>query len=322
MYRAPRWLGNRHLMTIYAALVRWPLRLPVARERWELDDGDFLDVDRLRARADAPVVIVCHGLEGSSRAGYVRGVLGEAREHGLGALAVNFRGCSGEPNRLARFYHSGETGDLAHAIARVRAEQPGRAIGLVGFSLGGNVVTKYLGERGDDVPPEVRAAAVISVPFDLAGCGRALDGAGVAAWIYRERFLRQLRRKVALKARRLAVTGAARARAARTLREFDDAVTGPLHGFRGADDYYAQSSSAAYLAGVRRPLLVIQAEDDPFVPASTLPRAALAANPRITLELYREGGHVAFVHGWPWRTARYAEQRAAAFVASQLRARV
>ncbi len=320
VYRAPRWLPNRHVMTVYAALVRWPSRLPIERERWELDDGDFLDVDRLRAADGAPLVIVCHGLEGSSRAGYVRGVMAAACARGLGALAINFRGCSGEINRLARYYHSGETGDLAHVIARARAERPARAIGLVGFSLGGNVVAKYLGERGDDVPDDVRAAAVISVPFDLAGCGRALDGPGLAAWIYRERFLRQLRRKVTAKARRLAHIDAGRGLSARTLRDFDDAVTGPLHGFTGADEYYARSSSRAYLAGVHRPLLVIQAEDDPFVPASTLPLAALAANPRITLELHREGGHVAFVDGWPWRTRRYAELRAVEFLAAQLSA--
>jgi predicted alpha/beta-fold hydrolase len=305
-------------MTVYASMVRLPVWLPVDRERWELPDGDFLDVDRLHAHVDAPTIVVCHGLEGSSRAGYVRGVLRGAMRRGLGAVALNFRGCSGEPNRLARFYHSGETGDLRHAIERLVGERPGRPLGLCGFSLGGNVVTKYLGELGDAVPAEVRAAAVVSVPFDLAGCCLALDGPGVPAWIYRERFLRQLRRKALLKATKFTHIDAARARAARTLRDFDDAVTAPLHGFRDAAEYYARSSSAQFLSGVRRPLLVVQAEDDPFVPPSTLPRAALAANPNITLELSSTGGHVGFVHGPPWRQLRHAEARATAFLADRL----
>jgi predicted alpha/beta-fold hydrolase len=319
MYRAPRWLTNRHLMTVWASLVRLPRWLPVERQRWELPDGDFLDVDRLRAPDDAPVVIVCHGLEGSSRAGYVRGLLAEAHARGLGGVAINFRGCSGELNRLARFYHSGDTGDLANVVERLVRERPGRPLGLSGFSLGGNVVTKYLGERGDALPPEVRAAAVISVPFDLAGCCEALDAPGVASWFYRERFLRRLKRKAVKKALRFTHIDAQRARVARTLQAFDDAVTAPLHGFSSAKEYYARSSSAGFLAGVRRPLLVIQAEDDPFVPPSTLPRRELTANPHISLELSHTGGHVAFVHGPPWRLLRFAERRAVAFLDEKLR---
>jgi predicted alpha/beta-fold hydrolase len=319
-YVAARWLPNRHLMTIYASVARLPLRLPARRERWELPDGDFLDVDRLDAPAGAPLVIVCHGLEGSSRAGYVRGVLAGLRAHGLAALAMNFRSCSGEPNRLLRSYHSGETGDLAHVIDRVRAEQPGRSLALCGFSLGGNVITKYLGERGPAAPSEIRAAAVISVPFDLDGCCSALDGPGVAAWIYRERFLRQLRGKALGKAKRFGELDAGRARAARTLREFDDAVTAPVHGFASAADYYARSSSAGFLDRVSRPLLAIHAEDDPFIPPATVPRDALAANRHITFESSAQGGHVAFVHGPPWRPRRHAESRAVAFLATQLEA--
>ncbi len=150
----PRWLKNRHLMTITASITRSGLsRLPVQRERWELLDGDFVDVDRLEGATEtAPVVVVCHGLEGSSQSGYVVGVMARARARGLASLALNFRGCSGELNRLPRLYHSGETTDLGLVIDRLRAEQPGRALALVGFSLGGNVVTKYLGERGAAVP--------------------------------------------------------------------------------------------------------------------------------------------------------------------------
>ena len=161
-FRPPRWLRGRHAQTVWGSLFRLPVRLPIEHQRWELPDGDFIDVDVLPGPGvDSPVVVVCHGLEGSSKAGYVRGLLGQLAVRGLGAVAINFRGCSGEPNRLPRFYHSGDTGDLAFVVDKLVAERPGRALGLVGFSLGGNVVAKYLGERVDAVPPEVRAAAVV-----------------------------------------------------------------------------------------------------------------------------------------------------------------
>jgi hypothetical protein len=319
-YVAPGWLPNRHLMTIYASVARLPERLPIARERWELPDGDFLDVDRLAGpRPDAPLLLVLHGLEGSSRSGYVRGLLARARARGLAGLALNFRGCSGEPNRLARFYHSGDTGDLAHALERLTSEQPGRPIVLAGFSLGGNVVAKFLGERGEDLPGELKAASVVSVPFDLLACSRALDGPGLPAWIYRQRFLRKLRAKSLAKARRFpGAFDLPRLRAARLLRDFDDAVTAPLHGFASAEDYYARSSSGRLLDGVARPLQILAAEDDPFIPTEALPLAAAKTNPRIQLEVSHAGGHVGFVDGPPWRPRRFAEERAAAWLAEKV----
>ncbi len=319
-FRPPRWLRGRHAQTVWGALFRMPIRLPLAHERWDLPDGDFIDVDVMRAATpDSAVVVVCHGLEGSSKAGYVRGLLRELRARGVGAVAINFRSCSGEPNRLPRFYHSGDTGDLAFVVERLRAERPGRPLALAGFSLGGNVVAKYLGERGDAVAPEVRAGAVVSVPFDLAMCARNLDGPDLMARVYRERFLRRLRAKVAAKARTHATLPVDKARAARTLREWDHHVTAPLHGFVSADDYYTRSSAGPLLPSVRRPLLIVAAEDDPFVPPEALPRAAAAQNPLLQLEVSREGGHVAFVHGPPWSTRRHAERRAAEFLVEKLR---
>lgn len=315
---ASPWLRNRHVMTIFGSVARVPRRLPVWRERFELPDGDFLDVDRLAGpRAESPLVVVCHGLEGSSEAGYVRGLLAEAAARGLAGAAMNFRGCSGELNRLPRLYHSGETSDLAWLVERLAAEVPGRPILLAGYSLGGNVVAKYLGERGAEVPEAVRAAAVVSVPFDLALCARALDGPGVPAFVYRERFLRRLRRKAIAKAARFPeLIDVRRVRAARTLHAFDEAVTAPLHGFESALDYWARSSSGPYLGGVRRPLHILAAEDDPFIPPQALPRETARANAFITLETFREGGHVAFVQGPPWRPSFWAERRIAELLAA------
>jgi predicted alpha/beta-fold hydrolase len=302
-------------MTIFASVARPTPRPAWNRERWELPDGDFLDVDRLPSPTpDAPLAIVCHGLEGSSRASYVRGLASTLAARGFGVAALNFRGCSEELNRLPRFYHSGETGDLDLAVQRLASERAGRPLLLAGFSLGGNVVAKYLGERGDTLPPEVKGAAVISVPWDLAASARNIDGPGAMAWIYRKRFLRRLMRKVHAKAARFpGALDAARAERARTVVAFDDAVTAPLHGFASADDYYARSSAIGYLAGVRRPLLAINALDDPMVPRDCLPSAA-QCNGHVLLETTERGGHVGFVEGMPWSPRYWAEGRAVAFL--------
>jgi len=326
-------------MTVFASVARVFPRPRARRERWELPDGDFLDVDRytpvrpepfdfgaavrpLRSgqaeSKDAPLLVVCHGLEGSSRAPYVRGLVAVALTRGLDALAMNFRSCSGEPNRLPRFYHSGETGDLAQVVDRLAAERPGRPILLAGFSLGGNVVVKYVGERGDDLPAEVRGAAGISVPFDLEASARAIDGPGFWNGVYRERFMRRLRSKAAEKARRFpGAFDALAAERSRTFGEFDAVITAPLHGFPSAEVYWRTCSSGRFLAGVRRPLLALSSLDDPIVPASSLPLEAARANPAIVLETTDAGGHVAFVAGSPFWPSYWAEKRAVEFLAER-----
>jgi predicted alpha/beta-fold hydrolase len=319
-YRRAPWLPGPHLGTVYASVAR-PLPRPrFRRERWELADGDFLDVDRLDgARPDAPVLVVSHGLEGSSRASYVRGLAAAARRRGLAVAAWNFRGCSGEPNRLLRQYHSGDTGDLASVVERLRAEAPGRSVVLAGFSLGGNQLVKWLGERGEDLPSEVRGAVAISVPFDLARCASALDGPGFWPWVYRERFLRRLRRKALRKA--IAHPGridADAVRRAATFSEYDGLVTAPLHGFESAEDYWTRSSAARFVSGVRRPLLLLSADDDPLVPAISLPVETASQNPAVTLEVTSGGGHVAFVSGPPWRPGYWAEERTVDFLVRRL----
>jgi hypothetical protein len=310
------WLRGRHAQTVFATLLRPGPRLSLRRERWELSDGDFLDVDRMDGPASAPLLVVLHGLEGSSSSHYVRGLLAQAKARGWRALAMNFRSCSGEPNRLLRSYHSGETGDAGEAIRRARAESPDAPLLGAGCSLGGNVLVKWLGEQGSDAP--VRAAAALSVPFDLSLCARSLDGEGAMAWIYRTRFLRSLKQKALEKADRFPDRlDVGKVRAARTLREFDEAITGPVHGFAGADDYYAQSSSGPYVARVRVPLLLLSAEDDPFIPPGCLPRAAARENRFVTLETSAHGGHLGFVGG-PLLPRFYAEERAIEFLAAHV----
>lgn len=315
MYQPARWLPDPNLMTIFGPLLRPGPRLPLRRERWELPDGDFVDVDRLPGPPRSPLLVALHGLEGSSSAHYIRGLLSQASRRGWRGLALNFRGCSGDMNRLVRSYHSGETGDLDELIRRVQPEAD--RIVLTGCSLGGNVLVKWLGEKGDSLPPQLRAAAALSVPFDLAACARTLDGPGLWRRIYRARFLRTLKRKSLLKhARFPEAFDARRVRVARTLQEFDEAVTAAVHGFASAPDYYAQSSSGPWLEKVRLPLLVLSAEDDPFIPAASLPRSL--RNPRITLEITQRGGHLGFVEGPPFRPRFYAERRAVEFLAAHV----
>lgn len=317
-YAPARWLPGAHAMTVFASVGRVLPRLAVRRERWELPDGDFLDLDRTTGLPpDAPLAVLCHGLEGSSTAPYVRGLARALAERGVASLALNFRTCGGEPNRLARTYHSGETGDLAHVVERLAAERPGRALLVAGFSLGGNVVVKYLGERGDALPAALRGGAAISVPFDLAAASRRLDGPGRLMWIYRERFIRRLRRKAARKAATHPGTfDAAAVARATTFAEFDELMTAPLHGFASRDDYYARASSGQFLPGVRRPLLALSAADDPMVPEASLPVALAAASPAVRLVVTAQGGHTAFVDGLPLRPGFWAERTAADYLAS------
>jgi len=319
-FQRAAWLPGPHLGTVYASVARPFPRPRFRRERWDLPDGDFVDVDRLEgAGRGAPVLVISHGLEGSSRAAYVRGLAAAAARRGLSVAAWNFRGCSGEPNRLLRQYHSGETGDLGAVVDRLSAEDPGRPIALAGFSLGGNQLVKWLGERGDDLPAAVRSAVAISVPFDLALCAIALDGPGFWPWIYRERFLRRLRRKALRKAAdHPGRIDAAAVRRTTTFSGYDGLVTAPLHGFESAEDYWTRSSSAQFIAGVRRPLLLLSADDDPLVPARALPVEAAGRNPAVTLEVTSGGGHVAFVSGAPWRPGFWAEERAMDFLAGSL----
>ncbi len=322
-YRAPWWLRGPHAQTIGGKFLRPDPGVPLRRERLELPDGDFLDLDFAGARDDdAPIVLVLHGLEGSTRRHYMLVTYHELLARGLRPVGMNFRGCSGEPNRLPRFYHSGDTDDLRYVLEHLAGRFPGVPMGAIGFSLGGNVLLKYLGEEGDAANRRLRAAVAISVPFDLAAGAATLER-GLMGRIYTEYFLRNLRKKVRAKANLLeGLIDVEATLRARTLRAFDDAATAPLHGFADSADYYRRASSAPYLEQIRVATLLLQAEDDPFLPPNAIPRSAIAGNRFLVPGFTERGGHVGFMTpAAPRRLGFWAEEEAARFVEARLVAR-
>ena len=300
------WLNSPHLQTLYPVFFRARPRLDIRPERLELDDGDFLDLAWIDAAG--PPVLVLHGLEGSLRSHYAAAVMAALAAGGYRPVLMHFRGCSGETNRLDRAYHSGDTGDLAAVVGhleRVCGEPPFAAIG---YSLGGNVLLKWLGERGEDAP--VGAAVAVSVPFRLADGARRMGG-GLSR-IYQRHLIRRLqagyRRKFAHRPSPLRID----IDRLDTFWLFDDQVTAPLHGFRDVHDYYARCSSRQFLARIRKPTLIVHAADDPFMFPDTAPTAGELSD-RVTLELSRHGGHVGFVGG-RWRPRYWLEPRILRFL--------
>ncbi|MDT8368221.1 MAG: hydrolase [Longimicrobiales bacterium] len=312
-FRPARMAANPHVQTLAGRFLRPDPRTATRRERWDTPDGDFLDLDIAPPpHPDAPVCLILHGLEGNSDRRYVRCAVDALTRRGLGVVAMNFRSCSGEPNRRARSYHSGETGDLRFVVARLAARHPEAPLAALGFSLGGNVLLKYLAEEGYATP--VSAAAVISVPFDLAAGAALLERTRMGR-IYTRYFLRSLIAKVEEKVHLVSESvDLERIRAASSIREFDDAFTAPLHGFRDALHYYAESSSGPRLPEVRIPTLVVHAQDDPFLPFDAVPVRALRDNPILHPVLTRRGGHVGFLRGTLQRPGVWAEEAAARFL--------
>jgi uncharacterized protein len=328
-YRRAWWLPGAHLQTVGGWLFRPRLDVVFHRERQELPDGDFVDLDfacsgpwseqagRIERQA-IPVVLVLHGLEGGSRAGPALQAIRSLTAHGLQAVVMNFRSCSGEPNRTARFYHAGDTDDLAEVVVMLRTRFARSPIGILGYSLGGNVLLKFLGERGRRAQQDVRAAVAVSVPFDLGAGARQLErGVGL---LYSAHFLRTLRRKYSGKRDMIGTRcDADRVLRARTLRQFDDVATAPLHNFRDVEHYHSESSSAQYLDRIRVRTLLLHSVDDPFLPAEAIPRSAARRNGWVTSCFTAHGGHMGFIGGRSPRSPEFwAEAEAARFLAHHL----
>jgi predicted alpha/beta-fold hydrolase len=298
-------LPGGHAQTLYAALLAPRPRVSFVRERWDTPDGDFIDLDwthRLDSRVEPkvpgeaiPFVVLFHGLEGGSRSQYAAALMAATRDRGWRGVVVHFRGCSGELNRLRRAYHSGDSAEIDWILRRFRQDHPASPIYATGVSLGGNALLKWLGEQRTAARAVVNAAAAICAPVDLMASGDAL-GRGVNM-IYTRNFLATMRRKTLAKLARFPdLCDRDRMLAARTLREFDDVVTAPLHGYRDTDDYWTRASAKPLLPRVAVPTLMINALNDPFLPATALPAASEVAA-AVTIDFPAHGGHVGFVAG-------------------------
>jgi len=310
-FRPAWWLPGAHLQTLYPSLFRRRVIPRLSRQRLELPDGDFLDIDWTDATGGTRVLVL-HGLEGSLESHYAGALLSRLSHAGLHAGLMYFRGRSGEVNRLPRSYHSGDSADLDYVIRSLRTAHPHSNIAVVGFSLGGNVLLKWLGEQGCNAP--VRTAIAISVPFDLNSAALRLERG--FSRIYRDHLLGKLRLSVVAKsARHKPPLPLHELDGLRSFRAFDDAVTAPLHGFSGVDDYYSRSSCKKFLKSICIPTLILQARDDPFLPADALPGES-EISPAVTLELSDHGGHVGFVAGTsPAAPVFWLEQRITAHLA-------
>jgi predicted alpha/beta-fold hydrolase len=295
-YRAPRWLAGGHAQTIWPYRLRRPV-VALRRERIETPDGDFWDFDWLDANAaDAPLVVLFHGLEGGSHSHYARALLIALADIGWRGVVPHFRGCSGEPNRLPRAYHSGDHDEIGAILAAIRRAVPYPApLYAVGVSLGGSALLNWLGRAGPAASRTLTAAAAVSAPLDLMAAGIAISQ-GLNR-IYTVHFLSTLKPKsLAMAARFPGLLDASKIREVRTMWDFDDAVTAPLHGFTGTPDYWTRASSKPWLREIAVPTLVINARNDPFIPAHSLPTAR-AVGSVVTLEQPRHGGHAGFASG-------------------------
>lgn len=303
-YSAPFWLPSGHLQTIYPAAFTAKQQVKYRRERWELDDGDFMDVDWLEnddkglknkdSENNTPTVVLFHGLEGSSHSHYALALMANLQAKGWRGVVVHFRGCSGENNRLPRAYFAGDSADIEMALSRVKKTVGNAPVYAVGVSLGGNALLKWLGESGEHAAEIIQSAAAISAPIDLAACGEALDK-GLNRVFYTPMFVNSMRPKALEKAHQFpGLLDEEKIKSAKTIREFDTYVTAKLHGFIDADDYWAKNAAKPWLSYIQIPTLVLNAKNDPFIPVESLPDQSSVSD-TVTLETTEEGGHVGFL---------------------------
>ena len=312
-FRPAWWLPGAHAQTLWPFVCRPRAKLAIDWERLELPDGDFLDLAWYGT--GSKLCVLLHGLEGNYRSHYMPGLMQVLKQSGWRVMVMHFRGCSGTLNRLPRSYHSGETGDLRYVLNLLRERERPECMTAAGFSLGGNVLLKYLGQKPDE--SYLDAACAVSVPFDLAaGAARLEKG---LSQLYQGWLVRTLRRKIRNKFSRMkSPIELSALDLQQTFRQFDDYVTAPLHGFRDADDYYTRSSSKSYLKFIRTPTLILHAEDDPFLGPEAVP-AADELSTMVRLELSQRGGHVGFVSGSvPWHPEYWIDTRIRNYLAHYL----
>ena len=317
-YRPPFPFTSGHMQTIYPTLFRRLPRTHPTPERLSTPDGDFLDIDwHMSSNAKTHrLAVISHGLEGHARKKYPLGMARHLTDHGWDVICLNFRCCSAEPNLLVRFYHSGVTDDLHTVIRHALSTKDYQHVGLIGFSMGGNQTLKYLGEAPDLVPEQVCAAIVFSVPCSLYDAVQVMSG-----WQnrgYMRYFMKGLREKIRIKAQRYPeLIDLSGLEDMKTFEIFDDRYTAPLHGFSDGADYYQRCSSRQFLPMIRVSTLMVQALDDPFLPASCYPIEEAENNPNLYLEIPEFGGHVGFMGRWR-ESSYWSEKRASGFLESLL----
>lgn len=296
-YQAPWWLPGGHLQTIYARWLARSYAVAYRRERWDTPDHDFIDLDWVDPASNGgKLIVLFHGLEGYSQSHYARSLMAKANELGWRGVVPHFRGCSGEANRLLRSYHSGDSDEIDWILRRIKTENPHSKIYAVGISIGGNMLLKWLGEHGESASRIIERAVAVSTPLDLVAAAHELDF-GIKRILYASHFLRTLRPRALAKIVAHDLNVDARAiRASVTFRQFDDLFTAPVHGFKNATDYWTRCSSKPWLSKISVPSLVLNAQNDPFLPAEALPTRDEVSS-SVKLEFPRSGGHVGFVSG-------------------------
>jgi predicted alpha/beta-fold hydrolase len=312
------WLKNNHLQTIFARYIGRRREIDARKEIFELPDGDFLDCRWVGGNV-GPIVVILHGLEGNIESHYAKGMMIKALEQGWRAVLVHFRSCGDDMNRLARGYHSGDTADLQEFMKYLQHKEPNTPMMAVGYSMGGNVLLKWLGESGVNNP--LVAAVAVSVPFELHKAADSI-GRSMGGRVYENYFLKPMKEKIELKMRmhpnELQYVDLSKLESIRSVREFDEYITAPMYGFKDVMDYYSKSSSRYFLEKIQVPTLIIHAKDDPFMTEDLIPNID-EISPLVSMEVYDRGGHVGFVSGWnPLRPQYWLEQRIPNFMQDQL----
>lgn len=310
------WLPNSHLQTLWPVLCKRSIKIPLKRERIDLPDGDFIDLDWSPAEnPDSPLILMLHGLEGSIESHYAKSMLLQFMGRGWRGVFMHFRGCSGEHNRLTRTYHSGDTEDVAFVVQALKKREPKLQLAAIGYSLGGNVLLKWLGETGAD--NLLRAAIAISVPFELHKAASRIQK-GFSKF-YQWYFIQCLRQRFAKKFKSTTSPKDGPGfdlqliHQVSTMYDWDDKITAPLHGFSGVLEYYTTASSRQYLRHIEVPTLILHAKDDPFMSEDVIPEPHELSK-CVQLEITETGGHVGFVTGkYPWKPKYWLEERVPEF---------